>query len=189
MNPKYLLPCPCGRETVIEVTQSGQTVTCQCGRELDVPSMLQIRKLPRALVEAREAPRRAWGARERLLVLGGLVLAVAVGCAAVLLARWPAAPKVPDTVTWVLFPTGGDKTPVFKETRDLTPLESYVVWNALPRELEASPQGPRETYNRAVASARNWMIVVGVVALLGAACAAGSLLAPPAGARRGRRKR
>ncbi|MGL6195868.1 MAG: hypothetical protein ACRC2T_13715 [Thermoguttaceae bacterium] len=46
MAQKYLLPCTCGESVPIETTQAGQTVTCSCGLQLQVPTLLKIKKLP-----------------------------------------------------------------------------------------------------------------------------------------------
>ena len=43
---KYLLPCKCGQSVEIEPAQAGQAVSCICGENLFVPSMLQVKALP-----------------------------------------------------------------------------------------------------------------------------------------------
>ena len=43
---KYLLSCKCGQSHEIEPGQAGQTVVCDCGENLIVPSMLQVKALP-----------------------------------------------------------------------------------------------------------------------------------------------
>ncbi len=49
MLQKYLLPCPCGISVEIEASQAGQQITCTaCGAAQQVPSLLQIKKLPMA---------------------------------------------------------------------------------------------------------------------------------------------
>jgi hypothetical protein len=45
---KYLLPCKCGQSVEVEPGQAGQTVVCNCGELLIVPSMLQVKALPAA---------------------------------------------------------------------------------------------------------------------------------------------
>ena len=45
---KYLLPCKCGESVEVEPGQAGQTVVCGCGESLLVPSMLQVKALPKA---------------------------------------------------------------------------------------------------------------------------------------------
>ena len=42
----YLLPCKCGQSVEVEPGQAGQTVKCDCGENLLVPSMLQVKALP-----------------------------------------------------------------------------------------------------------------------------------------------
>ena len=43
---KYLLSCLCGESFPVEITQSGQTVTCRCGKAQQAPTLLKMKKLP-----------------------------------------------------------------------------------------------------------------------------------------------
>lgn len=45
---KYLLPCSCGQTVDVEPSQAGQTVTCRCGKNLLVPTLMQILQLEEA---------------------------------------------------------------------------------------------------------------------------------------------
>lgn len=46
MATKHILTCDCGKEHPIETFQAGQTLLCECGKTLKIPSMLHIKKLP-----------------------------------------------------------------------------------------------------------------------------------------------
>ena len=45
---RYLLPCQCGQSVEVVPGQAGQNVECVCGKNLLVPSMLQMKALPAA---------------------------------------------------------------------------------------------------------------------------------------------
>ncbi len=42
----YRLTCECGRSYPIEPRQSGQTLQCECGKTLQIPTMLKMKRLP-----------------------------------------------------------------------------------------------------------------------------------------------
>lgn len=47
MSIRYQLTCPrCQRPTPIETSQAGQSISCECGETLRVPTMLKIKRLP-----------------------------------------------------------------------------------------------------------------------------------------------
>jgi hypothetical protein len=46
MSQCYKLTCRCGAEHPIETSQAGRVIECSCGRQLDIPSMLKIKRLP-----------------------------------------------------------------------------------------------------------------------------------------------
>lgn len=47
MPARYQLTCPrCNRQIPIETSQAGQTLPCECGESLRVPTMLKIKRLP-----------------------------------------------------------------------------------------------------------------------------------------------
>ncbi|MDR1958232.1 MAG: hypothetical protein LBQ54_04190 [Planctomycetaceae bacterium] len=45
MTQHYKLDCSCGKYVAVTPQQAGQTVKCECGETLTVPSMLQVNKL------------------------------------------------------------------------------------------------------------------------------------------------
>jgi hypothetical protein len=75
---QYLLPCSCGRKTPVETRQAGETVVCGCGLKLDVPRLLELKRLEKTAVGP--APRKssfAWGTGHSLVSVGVLVFSVA----------------------------------------------------------------------------------------------------------------
>ncbi len=90
----YLLPCTCGQKIPIEPRRAGETVQCPCGLTQQAPTLREIRQLPRAVDESPPAARRevAWGARQRLLMAGTIVVVIAVVLALLIAQLRPSAP-------------------------------------------------------------------------------------------------
>ncbi len=81
MSNRYLLTCRCGETVPVEPKHAGSQVECSCGVKLDVPSLLELRKLPREnVVEKR--PHSAWGLPQALTLAGGLILGASLVLAA-----------------------------------------------------------------------------------------------------------
>ena len=76
---RYLLTCTCGRTLPVEIGQAGGKLACACGATLDVPPLRNLRHLP--VEPSREPPRAAsnWGARQRIITLASLFVAIFVG--------------------------------------------------------------------------------------------------------------
>lgn len=76
---QYLLPCSCGRKTLVETRQAGETVVCDCGTKLDIPRLLELKKLERTQITAveRKQPSFAWGIGHSLISVGILIFSVA----------------------------------------------------------------------------------------------------------------
>jgi hypothetical protein len=71
-KPKYLLPCSCGRQVLIETTQAGERIRCECGAELEVPTLLEIARLERKAEGTVSTEQGNWGGRQRMLFVGFL---------------------------------------------------------------------------------------------------------------------
>jgi hypothetical protein len=115
VSAKYLLPCRCGQQVVIETRQAGQTVVCPCGESLPVPTMLEIIALEPAPEESLSTSNgEGWGWPQRLLLLGGACLLAGMLFALLFWLDRPIAPidtldpeyvrrsaeKLPPSVTW-----------------------------------------------------------------------------------------
>jgi len=75
---KYLLSCKCGQSVEVEPSQAGQTAVCACGEGVIVPTMLQIKALPR-VPEKKEPPRET---RKTVPYKAAVIcLASGIGCA------------------------------------------------------------------------------------------------------------
>jgi hypothetical protein len=58
MSQSYLLACECGGEIAVRTQQAGGRTICECGREVDVPKLGELRKLPAAPLPPISAPNR-----------------------------------------------------------------------------------------------------------------------------------
>ncbi|HEV3415602.1 MAG TPA: hypothetical protein VG056_02265 [Pirellulales bacterium] len=75
---KYLLSCTCGRRIPVAAAQAGEQLQCECGQQVEVPTLRHLTSLER-LDDSSARPQRAWGARQGLIFLGACLIAVAVG--------------------------------------------------------------------------------------------------------------
>jgi hypothetical protein len=132
---------------------------------LDIPTMLEIRRLERAEMGSPAQPRRAWGLRQRLVLLGTAATVIAVFLAAGLYLKRPVLPA-PD-------PQQAEKA-----AQDLTLSQSFAAWEALHTGLNTGPQQLKEEYTKRVAVYHLWLFVTAAIGGLGVLCAAGSLLVP-----------
>jgi hypothetical protein len=80
VSAKYLLPCPCGAQMIVEPRQAGQTVPCACGSTLQVPTLLDMTALepaPSVVVTSEPTP-QAWGVGQQMRLLGTVLLLAAI---------------------------------------------------------------------------------------------------------------
>jgi hypothetical protein len=73
----YLLPCACGNSVPVDIGQAGGRVACSCGTQLDVPTLRQLRHLPRATVAEEKKSGGSWGTRQGI-VAASLIVAAAL---------------------------------------------------------------------------------------------------------------
>jgi hypothetical protein len=81
VSDKYLLPCRCGQQVVVEPRRAGETVACSsCGASLQVPTMLEMAALePAPVVAAGPMAGAGWGWPHRMILLGAVCLLAAIG--------------------------------------------------------------------------------------------------------------
>lgn len=78
---QYLLPCACGRTIPVDLGQAGQTLTCECGHKLEVPTLRGIKALPPAETKGGKAnpsvnPAPAWSPLQGGLFSAGILIAI-----------------------------------------------------------------------------------------------------------------
>ncbi len=159
MSRKYLLPCQCGRKVAVEATQAGQRIHCDCGTVLDVPTLLGLAKLEPVVDQqaASEARRRAWGSRQIVALLGGLIFLLAI---ATLAALWATRPKAPDM-------------------QRLAPFDAMVMWDAFQQGIGGEPSPPERRYADALAWYVRWLSLAGAVAVVGVVLIGAAFLVKP----------
>ncbi len=155
MRAKYLLPCSCGEKIAVEAAQAGQTVRCACGAELDVPTMSSITSLEQVEPEAEAGPSRpesAWGRREAWILLGTVVLLVGV-----------------TLLVWLQW-----SQPRLIDTRTMSPIESWGLWNELRFGANRDPSPGAKWFAKMLSSNRNWTVVAFSLIVLGTLVTVGS---------------
>ena len=82
---KYLVDCACGRQHTVETRQAGESLVCECGTTVPVPTLRQLRQLPEARAETAStaASGPAWGGRQRAITVSLLLAAVCLAVAGV----------------------------------------------------------------------------------------------------------
>jgi hypothetical protein len=129
VTAKYLLPCPCGRQIVIEPRQAGQEIPCQCGALLPAPTMLDMAELePAPAVSASVdavGARMSWDWQHRMRLLGFVLVVVAVASGA---------------LAYLWRPTSRfhaiDPEQIRQNARNLSPLQTWDAWEGMKLGLD-----------------------------------------------------
>ncbi len=117
MTSEYLLPCACGRTTRIGARQAGETIECECGSKLDVPTMREMRRLEPA-GEAAVRPKAAWGPRQGLAFIGLLLTALSLSAY--------------GYFQFVITPPSNlDFTPSQAQLDNMRPSEAWMYWRLM----------------------------------------------------------
>jgi hypothetical protein len=126
---RYLVACTCGRQHTVETRQAGETIVCECGATVAVPTLRQLRQLPEAGADttgaagsaaaAGRGPSAGWGARQRLITVCLLVAAVALAVVGGSRMLEKPVPKL-DKVEY----TKG----VERVVANLTPVQAWEIW-------------------------------------------------------------
>ena len=78
MSIRYLLPCLCGKKIPVDRAQAGQTIQCECGADVEVPTLLGLRSLEMIEEESPTTTRSGWGVPQGLTIVGGVITLGAV---------------------------------------------------------------------------------------------------------------
>jgi hypothetical protein len=125
VTTKYLLPCRCGKQIVVEPREAGQTSLCPCGQSLLIPTMRQMSDLEPAPVETAGKPERVWGWQQGLLVLGIALAVVALSLGYIFRSHRPIAPI--DAI---------DPQAVRETAERLSPLQTWHYWELMKQGLD-----------------------------------------------------
>lgn len=154
MSREFLLPCECGEKVVITKVQAGQTLSCQCGRSLEVPTLQRIELLePAAPVAAlRRRPEAGWD-RRRGLILLGLVVALVGGL-------WAGYLELTK--------------PRLLDIQEMSPAVTWSLWQELRLGANRFPTPEAQGFAEYLKQNRDWMIVALVVGAGGLLLTAGA---------------
>jgi hypothetical protein len=89
----FQLPCDCGRSVSVTTSQAGQTVSCPCGAQLEVPTLRGLQSLPRADATAAAKRRARWENRQRAIFSLTLISLSALLLGGYLWVNVPAPPR------------------------------------------------------------------------------------------------
>jgi len=159
---RYLLPCSCGRKIPIEVGQAGQTIHCECGSSLEVPTMLEMATLEKVETESPPATPTAWGIRQSLVLLGIVMLLASI---------------VPAVVAYHSRPRSRSAEQIREVYQARSPVQTLRDWQRF-RIQGPDPYTRREKEHRAhlVGRFRLWVMLTLVVAAGGVVMIAAPLL-------------
>jgi hypothetical protein len=116
---KYLVTCACGRQLTAETRQAGESLPCECGATVAVPTLRRLRELPEAREEVVAATGPAWGARQATMTVS-LLLVVACLVAA-------AASRMSERPVPVIDPVQYSAS-VDQLVTNMTPLQGWERW-------------------------------------------------------------
>jgi hypothetical protein len=127
VSAKYLLPCPCGRQTVVESRQAGETTTCACGASLQIPTLLHIATLepaPDVSPPATYSP--TWGLKQSLRFMGITlaILGIIFAASDFFLGR-PVSRF--DMI---------DPEQLIESAQKFTPVQTWQVWGSMKQGLD-----------------------------------------------------
>ncbi len=164
----FLLPCTCGRQTVVTPSQAGQAVRCECGAPLEVPTLRGLRELAPATA-AGGGRVRVWGNRHRIAL--ALVL-FAVTCLA----------GAGYLVPWLPPPVE-----VYTQQQILDHFESGTTAQVVGAYLELKPELDAATWRTDQQRARKFVLSE-IAVLLAASCLGlvGAIIALRSGSHRAR---
>lgn len=154
MAIQYLVPCSCGRKTAVETRQAGESVPCGCGLSLEIPRLLELKKLEKAAAPAGDARRPAvWGIGQSLVLSGAVVLAV-VALLSLLVLRFTTGDPYSQTPDQIR-----------AQFQNMPAMQTWQMWLYLKQNGVNPPKDPVERelvgeYGRR----QMWLICLGIAA-------------------------
>jgi hypothetical protein len=157
VSNKYLLPCRCGQQFVVEPRRAGETIACSCGAALQIPTMLEMAALePSPEASIVPAYRTDWNWRRGMLLLGGVFVLMGMCGGA--------------SLYWFVRPTPPIDALVPEQVREsakrLPPAQTWAIWENMKQGLD-----PRvdKNYAAALSNYQGLLTIDVVVALIGVA--------------------
>jgi hypothetical protein len=123
VTKKYLLPCRCGQQHVVEPRHAGGSIPCSCGEVLPIPTLIEMTALETAPDESLSPSVSTWGVKQRMAFLGMVIILAAIGLGALVYKNRPIPAS--DLI---------DPEKIQQRANELTPLQSWGVWEGLKRQ-------------------------------------------------------
>jgi hypothetical protein len=159
MSEKFLLPCECGQKVVVERKQAGTTVTCVCGKSLEVPTIRGFAELVRHDVAEEDLP-PIWGLWQGLVFLG---LMIALPAIAFSLFIYRQAPTLNETA-------------LYEHTMQFSPFETWQLWQMYEPGMPKSPSIHSVSVVRGMQSMRLKVNIALIVVAIGLIVSASGLV-------------
>lgn len=152
MSEKYLLPCVCGQMIPVEQRQAGTTVTCTCGKILEVPTIRGFAKLSQ-VGETKEDLPPIWGLRQGLVFLGLVIALPAFAFAIFLYSQLPTL----------------NENNIEHFVKQLSPVESWALWRVYSEGMPKAPTPDTQAVIRSIQATHRQIyggLILGVIGLL-----------------------
>jgi hypothetical protein len=159
VSAKYLLPCPCGRQMVIERCQAGESIPCSCGAQLEIPTLLGMADLEPAPADPIARPAKSeWGLKQAIGLLG--IMVALLGIAAGVTGFYWGQPKSQFHAV--------DLEQIRLSAQKLTPSQTWDYWESMQQGLDRRID---EKYAEAVRRYYLRQGFLGILTLIGIAIA------------------
>jgi hypothetical protein len=154
VSAKYLLPCPCGQQVVVDTRQAGQTILCSCGASLPAPTFLEMTALEPAPSQSVSEPAAAtWNWQRRVRFLGTVLVLIAFAGGVWLYVRRPISRTIPPER-------------IRQIAHSLPPSRTWDIWETMKQGLDRRTD---QKYADAIERFHVWQVAVALVALAGVA--------------------
>lgn len=161
---RYLVACTCGRQHTVETRQAGETIACECGATVAVPTLRQLRQLPEASAVASATTATSahsaapnWGVRQRVITLSLLAAAACLAIAGTSRSLEEPVPKL-DTAAYT--------QNVERLVGTMSPLQAWQRWYDTYEPLRATGfEVYKHPAEAAMKQALTWHHVLQVVSL------------------------
>jgi hypothetical protein len=153
VQKKYLLPCRCGQEHVVEPRHAGGEISCSCGTVLAIPRLIEMENLEPAPEESSPPTVVQWGGKQRMAFLGIVIVLAMIGAGVWLYHRSPVPPI--DMI---------DPEAIQQKAQGLTPLQTWSYWEGMKQHGLGRTDAQ---YVAALLSFRIWLGATIALALFG----------------------
>jgi hypothetical protein len=165
---RYKLRCQCGRDVLVDRSQAGILVTCECGQSLETPTIRGLAQLEQ-VTQAPSKGASSWSGRHGLMLVGLALAAIGLGWGAYRQFYPPPYPFSERIVSQDI--ADGEML------LDRAPLaETWKLWETFREGIDRNEMPQLAIYQALVAENRRWMWVMYALGGAGLLLAAAALL-------------